>query len=144
MNDDAAAPSGLVEVRAALPSEFAPIRQFLVANGWAHRIRDEAWFAELLARSRAVVALDAGQVVGFARGVTDGLSNGYLSMVVVAHSHRRRGVGARLVREVMGGHPDVTWLLRAERPGAREFFEALGFSPSAAAMQRLRRQQSQE
>lgn len=111
------------------------MRALLEANGWAHRLGDDAWLARLLASSRALVALDGAEVVGFARALTDGLSNGYLSMVVVAPAFRNRGLGSRLVREVVGGHPGVTWVLRASRPGAREFFESLGFRPSADAME---------
>lgn len=51
--------------------------------------------------------IDEGEVVGFARAVSDGLSNGYLSMVAVAESHRRQGIATRLVREIMGTHPGL-------------------------------------
>ena len=127
-----------MQVRAPLPSEFEAVRAFLQAQGWAHRLVDAAWFAQLLSASRAAVAFDGAQVVGFARGVTDGLSNGYLSMVAVLPSHRRKGLGSELVRHVMGGDPEVTWVLRAERPGARDFFSRLGFGVSADAMERRR------
>lgn len=127
-----------MQIRPPQPAEFEAARALLAAHGWAHRVADAAWFARLLENSRAMVALSDGEVVGFARGVTDGLSNGYLSMVVVAPSHRRQGVGARLVRAVMGAGPGVAWVLRAERPGAREFFERLGFAASTSAMERKR------
>jgi ribosomal protein S18 acetylase RimI-like enzyme len=77
-------------------------------------------------------------VVGFCRGVTDDLSNGYLSMLVVSQEHRLSGIGSRLVRSLVEGEPSVTWVLRAERPGARQFFEKLGFSESVTAMERKR------
>ena len=125
--------------RAPLSSELPAILALLASHGWAHRIRDAAWMQHLLARSRAVVAVSEGQVVGFARGVTDELSNGYLSMVVVAEAHRRKGVGSRLVHAVVGAEPEITGVLRADRPGAREFFERLGFTPSSSAMERTRR-----
>jgi ribosomal protein S18 acetylase RimI-like enzyme len=126
-------------LRVPLLSERPAIRALLSENGWAHRIGDEPWFDALLSHSRCVVALDGAQVVGFARAVTDGLSNGYLSMVVVAATHRRRGLGRRLVSHIMGSEEGITWMLRAERPGAREFFGRLGFVPSSSAMQRVRR-----
>ena len=129
-----------MEVRAPLGSEISAIRDLLAANGWAHRIPNLAWFQDLLARSTALVGVDEGHVVGFARAVTDGLSNGYLSMVVVADSHRRRGLGSRLVREIIGPEAGMTWALRADRPGARQFFESLGFSISESAMERNRDQ----
>ena len=127
-----------MEIRAPSPSELAAVHALLSNHGWAHRIPDAAWLQQLLANSHAVVAVSGGEVVGFARAITDGLSNGYVSMVVVADAHRRRGLGSRLVRAVTGAEPGITWLLRAERSGAREFFERLGFKPSSSAMERTR------
>lgn len=127
-----------IEVRAPVPSEHAAIRDLLVANGWEHRVGDAAWFESLLAGSLCVVAVESGGIVGFARAVTDGLSNGYLSMVVVEQAHRGQGIGTRLVREVMGSDPGISWVLRASRPGARAFFEKLGFAASSDAMERNR------
>lgn len=124
-----------METRAPNPSDLPALRALLSSNGWRHRIGDDVWLARLVASSQALVAIEKGSVVGFARAVTDGLSNGYLSMVVVSPEHRHQGIGSRLVREIMGANPGVTWVLRASRPGAREFFETLGFRPSAEAME---------
>jgi ribosomal protein S18 acetylase RimI-like enzyme len=124
-----------VETRAPNQSDLPALRALLCSNGWEHRIGDDAWLANLVAASRALVAIEAGAIVGFARAVTDGLSNGYLSMVVVSGEYRHQGIGTRLVREIVGANPGVTWVLRASRPGAREFFETLGFRPSSDAME---------
>jgi len=127
-------------IRDALPEEAEPIRLFLAANGWAHRVEDAPRFAQLLQQSqRTAVCMDDGAVIGFARAITDGLSNGYLSMVVVASGHRRQGVGRALVEHITRDTPDITWVLRAGRDGAAEFFSALGFQPSLVAMERCRR-----
>lgn len=95
----------------------------------------------LIAASQSViVAVDGTQVVGFARAITDGLSNGYLSMVVVQESCRGQGIGTQLVERIVGDEPNMTWVLRAGRGGAREFFSRLGFTASAEAMERVRRE----
>ena len=130
--------TGEVEIRPPLASEHEALRAFLCDNGWAHRIPDAEWLGRLLAGSRSLVAVQGGAIVGFGRAVTDGLSNAYLSMVAVAPACRRQGIGSRLVRELMAGADGVTWVLRASRPGAREFFAQLGFSTSADAMERPR------
>ena len=127
--------------RDALPSEAESIRQFLSANGWSHRVGSPEGFAALLrASSRTAVVFSGTQVVGFARGITDGLSNGYLSMVAVAPEFRRRGAGSALVAHVTAGSPGVSWVLQAGRSGASEFFAKLGFVAAPLAMQRARRQ----
>jgi ribosomal protein S18 acetylase RimI-like enzyme len=125
----------VVKLRAPNQSDLPALRTLLCSNGWEHRLGDSEWLAQLIASSRALVAIEGVEVVGFARAVTDGLSNGYLSMVVVDREHRHKGIGSRLVLEIMGTAPGVTWVLRASRPGAREFFGTLGFRPSAEAME---------
>lgn len=132
-----------MEFRAPLPTEISSIHALLSANGWGHRVPDAAWLQKLVERSKCVVAVNAGEVVGFCRGVTDDLSNGYLSMLVVSEEHRRGGIGSRLVRSLVEGEPSVTWVLRAERPGARQFFEKLGFSVSVTAMERKREKRNE-
>ena len=128
-----------MQVRDLLSTEVESARLLLCAHGWAHRIESSEWFAQLVAASqRTAVAVDAGEVVGFARGITDGLSNGYLSMVVVAPGHRGKGVGAALVKHIFGEDAGVTWVVRTGREGAREFFAQSGFVVSTAAMERVR------
>ena len=127
--------------RDALPTEAESIRRFLSANGWAHRVGSPEGFAALLrASGRTAVVCCGTQVVGFARGITDGLSNGYLSMVAVAPEFRRRGIGSALVAHVTSGSSEVSWVLQAGRSGASEFFAELGFVAAPLAMQRARRQ----
>ena len=128
-----------MEVRDLLSTEVESAQLLLCAHGWAHRIESLEWFAQLMkASQRTAVAVDAGEVVGFARGITDGLSSGYLSMVVVAPSHRGKGVGAALVKHIVGEGAGVTWVIRTGREGAREFFAKSGFVVSSVAMERVR------
>jgi GNAT superfamily N-acetyltransferase len=124
------------EIRAA---EIEAVRRLLADNGWGHRVADAQAFRQLISRShRAMVAVDGGVVVGFARTLCDDLSNGYLSIVVVAKNHRRKGVGRALVTSVIGDDRRITWVLRAGRPEEAKFFEKLGFVASKVAMERAR------
>jgi ribosomal protein S18 acetylase RimI-like enzyme len=128
-----------MEIRRVLPAELPGVHRLLAHNGWETRLGTVEAFAALIDASQvAEVAVDKGDVIGFVRGITDGLSNGYLSMLVVAAEHRRRGVGRRLVERATGSTGRVTWVLRAGREGAAEFFEKLGFERSAIAMERPR------
>lgn len=128
-----------LNVRDLLPAETQSVRQFLGEHGWGHRTGSDEHFAQLIKNSqRTAVAVQGEQIIGFARGISDGLSNGYLSMVVVDDQHRRAGIGRALVEHIMGDNPDITWVLRAGREGAEAFFASLGFETSVIAMERPR------
>ena len=128
-----------MEIRDLQPSEMDKARHFLCVQGWEHRVGNEADFARLIGNTqRTAVAIIAGDIVGFARGITDGISNGYLSMVAVAPAFRKRGIGRALVAHVMGTDKNITWILRAGRDDASTFFAKLGFVASSVAMERVR------
>jgi predicted N-acetyltransferase YhbS len=127
-----------MDFRAIAPGDYEPVRQFLSEAGWGHRVGDAEKFKKMMENTgRAVVALEGGRVVGFARALCDEVSNGYISMVAVAADRRGRGVGGELVRRLIGDDRGITWVLRAGR-GSGRFWEKMGFKPSEVAMERAR------
>lgn len=129
----------MAEVRDIRPTEAEAARQLLAANGWTGSVSTLEQFRLLLSRSQcALVAVQDGEVVGFLRALTDGLENGYISMLVVSDQHRRKGIGRALVSAVVDADRKMTWVLRAARSGAPEFWERVGFVRSQVAMERPR------
>jgi ribosomal protein S18 acetylase RimI-like enzyme len=131
----------MVVYRPLQPDDYEAVQMFLTDNGWAGRVSDVERFRAMLdGADRTVIALEGVRVVGFARALCDGVSNGYISMVAVAEDLRRQGIGRRLVEYLMQGdnEGDITWVLRAGRD-SRGFWERLGFTASDIAMERVRR-----
>jgi ribosomal protein S18 acetylase RimI-like enzyme len=127
-----------MDYRPISPEHYEDVRRFLSAAGWGHRVGDEGRFKTKMEEAdRTVVAFEGGRVVGFARALTDGVSNGYISMVAVAEDCRGRGVGRELVERLIGEDAGVTWVLRAGR-GSGGFWEKLGFKASRIAMEKVR------
>jgi ribosomal protein S18 acetylase RimI-like enzyme len=130
-----------IDIREIDSSEYELVRQLLMTNGWSHRVDDGANFYKLLENSHVrLVALKDHRIIGFIRAITDQISNGYISMLVVHPYFRRQGIGKALINAAISYvNPSVTWVLRPGRPGAADFFAAIGFNQSEEAMELKRR-----
>jgi GNAT superfamily N-acetyltransferase len=125
--------------RAVKSEDYEAVRQFLAANGWEKRVADRERFYKMMDNaSRAIAAFEGARIVGFARALCDDVSNGYIGTVAVAEDFRRRGVGRELVERLIGDDKNITWVLRAGR-GSAEFWEKMGFTLSAVAMEKTRK-----
>ena len=84
----------MIEFREVNPDDYDQLRQFLSGQGWADRLRDVDRFRMMIeGADRTVIALEGERIVGFARALCDGASNGYISILAVAADRRKRGIG---------------------------------------------------
>jgi GNAT superfamily N-acetyltransferase len=130
--------SSACTIRPFAPADADAVRRLLAANGWASRVESDADFAATLRHAQVKwVAGDAEAacVAGFLGGFSDGVANGFISMLVVAVSHRSRGIGRGLVQAAIGEDERITWVLRS-REAVGGFYEAVGFRRSEGAMER--------
>ena len=118
------------------------VHRFLSEDSyWAIGRSHAAVVASIEGSQRVVGAYHVGELVGFARVVSDKATFAMLADVFVLAEHRGRGLGVELVSEAVDGGPyrDLGWWLTTD--DAQAFYEKLGFRESRAttAMQRERR-----
>jgi GNAT superfamily N-acetyltransferase len=88
---------------------------------------------------RVVAAYRDGEMVGFARAVSDGLSLAYLSDVYVLDAHRGHGLGKALVQTMIEEGPGAgfRWLLHTA--DAHGLYRQFGFTePDHTLLERPR------
>jgi GNAT superfamily N-acetyltransferase len=112
------------------PVDLARLAALRDRCGFKPRTADE--LAQQVSGARWVVsAWDGAALIGFARAISDGVTNAYVSSVMVDAAYRRRGVGRALMGRLMDGRPHgMGWVLHA-RAGATDFYRALGFTPAS-------------
>lgn len=99
--------------------------------GWSAYTREpESLNAAIEGSSYVVTARQDGALVGLARVISDGASICYLQDVLVRPTHRRIGVGRRLVLAALQPYAQVRQkvLLTDDEPGQRAFYESLGYA----------------
>ncbi|HZY41623.1 MAG TPA: GNAT family N-acetyltransferase [Anaerolineae bacterium] len=108
---------------------------------WQRRTANPARLAHLVSGSLWVVsAWEGDQLVGFARAITDGAFNAYISTVAVLPAYQRRGIGRELVRRLMDNRDGIQFVLHAN-DRAYPFYLHLGldFQPFDNVLMRPRK-----
>jgi GNAT superfamily N-acetyltransferase len=101
--------------------------------------KDRAFLAGQVCGARWLVhAYDGARLVGFCRAISDGVSNAYVSSVMVDPGYRRRGIGRAMLERLVYGHDHIKFTLHT-RKDAAAFYAAVGFAPATDMMVRDRR-----
>lgn len=116
---------------AALDEDFAGIVALYRAHDWTHASDPTRLRRAIECSSFAVVAVDEGRVVGFARAMSDEAFAVYIADILVRPDRQRQGIGRRLTEAILRHYPMDTFhhqVLVAER-GAEGFYRRLGMTP---------------
>ena len=116
-------------IRPYLEEDFAAINELNRQQGWNNLVEkqqdtQQAWSNSTL----AVVAECNGQVVGCLRGLTDGFITLYVCELVVEQSHRKLGIGKKLIDHVHNQYPKTRVEVLASST-SRSFYETQHYRP---------------
>jgi ribosomal protein S18 acetylase RimI-like enzyme len=111
------------------------------AVGWERRTADRDRLAQLVRGSLYVIsAWDDDRLVGFARAISDGASNAYISTVAVLPAYQKRGIGRELIQRLIADHDGIQFVLHAnERAYPFYLHLDLGFEPFDNVLARRRK-----
>jgi ribosomal protein S18 acetylase RimI-like enzyme len=83
---------------------------------------------QILSNSAAVVtAWDGEMLIGFVRGISDGIRYAQVLDVLVHPDYRRRGIGKRLIDRLLDEPPMQVRAVMLATPDKFEFYESVGF-----------------
>ena len=104
--------------------------------GWPSPPSPDKHLAVLRGSHRALVALDAGRVVGFVTAISDGVATAFLPWLEVLPDYRGRGIGRELV-ERMTAELDGLYSIDLVCDGdVVPFYERLGWFRADAMLRR--------
>jgi GNAT superfamily N-acetyltransferase len=110
----------------------------LHGEGFGHEPTDYDWQSQLEGHSLGWVgAYDGERLVGFVNVVGDGAAHAFVIDTLVALSHRRRGIGTRLIETAVeeARRAGCEWLHVDFEAHLRDFYwQACGFEPTDAGL----------
>jgi GNAT superfamily N-acetyltransferase len=112
--------------------EADAVWEFLSTEAYWGRSRTRADFETQLATAwRLVGAYETatGRLVGFARGISDGVAYGYLSDVFVTADARGAGLGKELVATMIDRGPGAGFRWSLHTSDAHGLYRQFGFAP---------------
>ena len=104
------------------------------AVGWTNYTQRPEMLRRAFAGSLCTLcAYDGGRIAGIVRAVGDGASVLCVQDLLVLPEYQRRGIGSRMLRELLARYPDVyqTMLLTDDTPEHAEFYEHAGITNAA-------------
>jgi GNAT superfamily N-acetyltransferase len=131
----------MIEYRDTHEVDLEQLAALFVTAGWDDRAYPREKLAAVVANSRFIVsAWEGARLIGFARAVSDGVMNAYVSTVAVLPDWRGRGIGREIVRRLVEGEGkrSIRWVLHA-RGELHGFYALNGFEPAPDILWKDRR-----
>ena len=108
----------------------------LRVEGFENHVVGHDWTRQLERSLLWVGAFDEDRLVGFVNLAWDGGVHAFMLDTAVAVTHRRRGIGTRLVREAIDAaraHGGIEWIhVDSDEVLMRDFYGPAGFTPTHA------------
>ena len=135
-------PSTLIDYRTSHDLDFEQLAALFRSAGWGYRANDPAMLRAMVNGAKYVASAhdpeNGDKLVGFARAISDGVTNAYVGSVAVLPEYRGRRIGTELVRRLMEGHDTVRFVLHA-RKEVHPFYRKLGFDDAVDFLVRDRK-----
>ena len=117
------------------------IQLYRLAGWWTDETDHTGVVADIVSGSHCfLVAMQKNSIIAMGRAISDGVSDAYIQDVTVNPAFRHRGIGTRMVAELVARleADGIGWIgLIAERK-THPFYRPLGFAPMADAVPMLK------
>lgn len=109
------------------PVSTGQVIEVFRSSGINRPVEDEARIAQMLRYGNlTITAWHGGQLVGFARSLTDYCFCCYLSDLAVRSDYQRRGIGKKLIELTKAQVGEQTTLLLLAAPAAKDYYPKTG------------------
>ena len=99
--------------------------------GWTNYTADPQMLRRAYADSLCVLgAFEGRKLLGVIRAVGDGASIVYVQDIIVHPDHQRKGIGTRLMREILARFADIYQIVLStdDTEKTKAFYRSMGFS----------------
>lgn len=109
--------------------DFDQIQALNEAEGWSQLVRQHELTKQAWRQSNVAYVVESeGQVIAYLRGLTDTTVSLYACELLIAPSHRRLGIGERLLLHVHALYPETRLEMLASA-SSHTYYEKLNFRP---------------
>jgi GNAT superfamily N-acetyltransferase len=115
--------------------DWAALKAALVADAFDNERTPDEYRRSHEGSHSFVIVRDGAAYVGNGRLLSDGVGNAYLVDIWTATPYRRRGIGSRIVAELVATVPGQHVGLFTD--SRSDFYRSLGFAPQVGGMSRV-------